>query len=60
MYKMWITFDFDLNQKNYPQALKIAGNLIHRHLKLCTACGQLTKLNNEKGLTQNNLVDNLV
>jgi hypothetical protein len=57
---MWITFDFGQNQKNNPQTLKIEGNFIHKHLKLYTACGQLTKLNNEKGLTQNNLVDNLV
>ena len=57
---MWITFDFGLNQKNNPQTPKIEDTLIHRPSKLYTACGQPTKLNAEKGLTRNNLVDNLV
>jgi hypothetical protein len=57
---MWITFDFGLNQENNPQTLKIEGTLIHRRRKLCTACGQYNNPNKEKGLSRNNLVDNLV
>ena len=57
---MWITFDFGLNQENNPQTHKIEGTLIHRRRKLCTACGQYNNPNKEKGLSRNNLVDNLV
>jgi hypothetical protein len=57
---MWITFDFNLNQKNDPHTLKIEGSLIHRNLDLYTACGQPKNSNKENALTQKNLVHNLV
>lgn len=60
MYKMWITYGFNQNIKNYPHGSKLKPIFTHRPLKLHTACEQPLNASKPEKIHALNIVDKKV